>query len=70
VPRGFIAFSSEELDKCCMKEHRRPGGTVTFVTGDVLDRSVFPGPFDAIIERCMLQLYPKQEQGVALDALA
>jgi DNA-binding CsgD family transcriptional regulator len=63
-------FSSEELDSFCTKEERTPGGTVRFVIGDVLDRSVCPGPFDAIIERRMLQLFPEQEQGVALDALA
>ena len=63
-------FSSEELDRFCTKEQRAPGGSVRFVIGDVLDRSVCPGPFDAIIERRMLQLFPEQEQGVALDALA
>ena len=63
-------FSSEELDRFCPKELRTPGGTVRFVIGDVLDRSVCPGPFDAIIERRMMQLFPEQEQGVALDALA
>lgn len=63
-------FSSEELDSFCTKEQRTPGGTVRFVIGEVLDRSVCPGPFDAIIERRMLQLFPEQEQGVALNALA
>ena len=63
-------FSSDELDRFCPKELRTPGGTVRFVIGDVLDRSVCPGPFDAIIERRMLQLFPEQEQGVTLDALA
>jgi hypothetical protein len=63
-------FSSEELDSFCAKEQRTPDGTVRFVIGDVLDRSVCPAPFDAIIERRMLQLFPEREQGVALDALA
>jgi hypothetical protein len=47
-----------------------PGGTVKFVVGDILDRSVCPGPFDAIIERRTLQLFPEEERGLALDALA
>jgi SAM-dependent methyltransferase len=63
-------FSSRELNCFCTKEWRTPDRTVRFVIGDLLDRSVCPGPFDAIIERRMLQLFPEQEQGVALDALA
>ena len=63
-------FSSKELDTFCHKEQRAPGGTATFVVGDILNRSECPGPFDAIIERRTLQLFPEEERGVALDALA
>jgi hypothetical protein len=63
-------FSSKELDRFSTKEQRAPGGTVKFVVGDILDRSACPGPFDAIIERRMLQLFPEEERGLALDALA
>ncbi len=63
-------FSSKELDRFCTKEQRAPGGSVRFVVGDILDRSVCPGPFNAIIERRTLQLFPEEERGLALDALA
>jgi len=41
-----------------------------FLTGDILDPSVCSGPFDAIIERRMLQLFPEDERGIALETLA
>lgn len=63
-------FTSKELDRFCPNEQRAPGGTARFVTGDILDRSVCPGPFDAIIERRTLQLFPSEERGIALDVLA
>ena len=63
-------FGPKELDNFCKKEQRVPGGSARFVIGDVLDRSVCPGPFDAIIERRTLQLFPEKERGTALDALA
>ena len=63
-------FSSNELDRFCRKEQQEPGGTAKFVIGDILDRSACPGPFDAIIERCTLQVFPEEERGLALDALA
>lgn len=63
-------FSSTELDSFCTKEQRMPGGSVRFVVGDIMDRSVCPGPFDAIIEHRTLQLFPEEERGLAVDALA
>ena len=63
-------FSPMELDRFFSKELRATGGTVRFVSGDILDCSVCPGPFDAIIERRMLQLFPSEERGIALDMLA
>ena len=41
-----------------------------FLIGDILDTSVCPGPFDAIIERRTLQLFSPEERGIALDMLA
>jgi SAM-dependent methyltransferase len=63
-------LSPEELDRLCPGELRANGGSVKFVAGDILDRSVCPGPFDAIVERRMLQLFPEAERGAALDGLA
>lgn len=63
-------FSSTELDSFCTKEQRMSGGSLRFVVGDILDRSLCPGPFDAIIEHRTLQLFPEEERGLAVDALA
>jgi Methyltransferase domain len=63
-------FTPKQLDGFCTAEQRAPGGSARFVIGDILDRSICPGPFDAIIERRTLQLFPEEERGTALDALA
>jgi hypothetical protein len=63
-------FGPKELDGFCTAEQRAPGGSAEFVIGDILDRSMCPGPFDAIIERRTLQLFPEHERGGALDMLA
>lgn len=62
-------FSSKELDRFCAKEQRAPGGSARFVAGNILDPALCLGPFDAIIERRMLQLFSPEERGVALDLL-
>jgi len=51
-------------------ELRRPGGRVQFVAGDLLDPTLCPGPFDMVIERRTLQLFPPEELPQALEALA
>jgi len=63
-------FSQKQLDRFCTAEQRATGGSARFVVGNILDRSICPGPFDAIIERRTLQLFPDEERGTALDALA
>jgi hypothetical protein len=45
-------------------------GQLRFVVGDLCDGTVCPGPFDVVIERRTLQLFPKREQLAALDAVA
>ena len=62
-------FDSEELDRFCKAEELASGGSAAFVVGDILDGSLCPGLFDAIIERRTLQLFPEQERGAALDCL-
>ena len=50
-------------------EPGRPDGRIDYVVGNLQDGSVCPGPFDAIIERRTLQLFPEEERPGALDAL-
>ncbi len=47
-----------------------PNGRLDFVTGDLIDGGVCPGPFDVVIERRTLQLYPQQDRPAALQAVA
>ena len=51
-------------------EHEVAGGHVEFVTGNLLDMSVCPGPFEVIIERKTVQLFSDDERGTACEALA
>ena len=50
-PSGFTRsfFDDHEL---------RPGGTIEWVCGDIIDMTCCPGPFDLIIERRTAQNYP------------
>ena len=48
----------------------RGGGSLTSVTGDLMDADLCPGPFDVVIERRTVQLFPPAEQSAALDRLA
>ncbi|MFN8177753.1 MAG: hypothetical protein U0167_07495 [bacterium] len=45
------------------------GGTLALVTGDLMDPNVCPGPFDVVIERRTVQLFPQDQQISALDCL-
>jgi SAM-dependent methyltransferase len=47
----------------------RSGGSVDYVTADLLDAAACPGPFDVIIERRTVQLFRGQEFNNALEAL-
>jgi hypothetical protein len=48
----------------------KPGGSLTFVTGDLRDTSLCAGPFGAVIERRTLQLFPDEELPAAMQAVA
>ena len=41
---------------------------LTYIEGSVLDTTVLPGPFGAIIERCTLQLFNDTDLPLALAA--
>lgn len=49
--------------------HARGGGSLRHVVGDLCDPNVCPGPFDVIIERRTVQLFPAAEQAAALARL-
>ena len=48
----------------------RAGGSVEFVVGDLMNADTCPGPFDVVIERRTIQLFPDRERPAALAALA
>jgi hypothetical protein len=47
----------------------KKGGSLAYVTGDLTDPEVCPGPFDVVIERRTLQLFRGDEQTEALGRL-
>jgi hypothetical protein len=49
--------------------HARGGGSLSFVSGDLVDPEVCSGPFDVVIERRTLQLFPEADRLTALDRL-
>jgi len=65
-----VEFGPDALVRYYPQAHRDAGGSVEFVVGDLRDESLCPGPFDVVIERRTLQLFPPGERGPALDALA
>ena len=48
---------------------RRPGGSAQFIAGNLLDPNACRGPFDVVIERRTLQLFPESERVAALAAV-
>lgn len=48
---------------------RKDGGTLSFVTGDLCDGSLCPGPYDVVVERRTVQLFPEAERIPALEKL-
>jgi len=69
IARGY-EFPAEAFTHYCESGLRRPRGHVDFVTGDMLDSVVCPGPFDVIIERRTAQNYFSHDIGAVLSALA
>jgi hypothetical protein len=47
----------------------RGGGSLSLATGDLADPGVCPGPYDVVIERRTLQLFPEAERLEALNRL-
>jgi uncharacterized RDD family membrane protein YckC len=63
-------LTAEGFEYFCDPGSHRPGGRVEFVVGDILDKSVCPGPFDVIIERRTAQTYLDHNLGAVMTALA
>jgi hypothetical protein len=47
----------------------RGGGSLSVVTGDLTNPDLCPGPFDVVIERRTVQLFPEAERTAALERL-
>lgn len=47
----------------------RGGGSLSFVTGDLMNPEICPGPFDVVVERRTVQLFPESERISALERL-
>jgi SAM-dependent methyltransferase len=47
-----------------------PNGQVEFVVGDLCNAALCPGPYDVVIERKTLQLYPDEQLPAAAKAVA
>jgi len=76
ISRGVVAsmsaatFPSDAFSRILETSQLRPGGSLECVAGDLTDPTVCPGPYDVVIERRTLQLFPKRERGAALAAVA
>jgi hypothetical protein len=59
----------------CPRIHRndnvshRGGGSLSFVTGDLMNADLCRGPFDVVVERRTVQLFPEPERIGALQQL-
>ena len=63
-------FGAKDYELNLEPQPRRAGGEVQFVVGDILDPAACLGPFDAVVERRMLQLFEPERRPAALSALA
>ena len=61
-------MKAKHLRKFFKHDMFQPGGRVEFVTGNIVDPGICPGPFDVIIARRIIQHYELNE-GDALAAL-
>jgi len=63
-------FPPEAISQYYEPGLQKPGGKVEFVTGDILDSTICPGPYDVIIERLTAQNYYTHGIGTIMNALA
>jgi SAM-dependent methyltransferase len=62
-----LAESVGPVDQFFRPGRIRPRGSVSCVEGDLMDPAICPGPFDVIVERKTLQLFPDHQRGAAVD---
>jgi len=58
-----------DINKHLLNPVKCKGGTLKFLTGDLLNPEFCPGPFDTVIERCTAQLYSGAERNRILERL-
>jgi thiopurine S-methyltransferase len=63
-------FPSDAFSRILDSSQLRSGGHIECVAGDLIDPAVCPGPYDVVIERKTLQLFPEAEREAALAAVA
>ena len=63
-------IASDAFSRILDASQLRPSGSLECVAGDLTDPFVCPGPYDVVIERKTLQLFPETERGAALGAVA
>jgi hypothetical protein len=74
---GSVSFDGDgPIDpRLCPRIHQsneygpRGGGSLSLITGDLIDPATSPGPFDVVIERRTVQLFPAAERPEALERL-
>ena len=64
-----VSNTPKGLQRFFKPEHVRPGGSLQFLVGDLTDPSICPGPYDVIVERKTLQLFPEGERSGAVSAV-
>jgi hypothetical protein len=64
------AFDPGAFSRILDASQLRPGGGLECIAGDLTDPTVCPGPYDVVIERKTLQLFPETERGAALATVA
>jgi 2-polyprenyl-3-methyl-5-hydroxy-6-metoxy-1,4-benzoquinol methylase len=69
VARGTTP-PDELLEQLVGGRPRGEHGTLQFVVGDLRDSRCCPGPYDVIVERKTLQLYPEAERPMAMRSVA
>lgn len=62
-------IDDEGLARLCGGRTSASGGAVQFVPGDLRDPACCLGPFDVILERKTLQLFPDEERPAAIQAV-
>ena len=71
IPQTYrwLGRLSAQVYKHLLNPLRRAGGTLEFLSGDLMDPGFCKGPFDVVIERCMVQLFSQAERDEILKKM-